>query len=210
MAMHAPLVVLGGGPGGYAAAFFAADKGLDVTLVECRIAAGRHMSPARLYSFQSTAPRRPRHGRGGRAGPRLGRPFRQPTRGSRATARPQREDHCHTSRRVSSNWRNDERSACIHARGTLENATTLRLEGSDRSDRRRPDVDLRSPDHRHRQRAGGTRGHGHRFATRDRFDRRSGTRRNTGPTSSSSGAATLAWKWARSTPSWDHESAWSN
>jgi dihydrolipoamide dehydrogenase len=32
--MHAPLVVLGGGPGGYAAAFLAADKGVDVTLVE--------------------------------------------------------------------------------------------------------------------------------------------------------------------------------
>lgn len=32
--MHAPLVVLGGGPGGYAAAFLAADAGLDVTLVE--------------------------------------------------------------------------------------------------------------------------------------------------------------------------------
>jgi dihydrolipoamide dehydrogenase len=32
--MHAPLVILGGGPGGYAAAFYAADEGLDVTLVE--------------------------------------------------------------------------------------------------------------------------------------------------------------------------------
>lgn len=32
--MHTPLVVLGGGPGGYAAAFFAADEGLDVVLVE--------------------------------------------------------------------------------------------------------------------------------------------------------------------------------
>lgn len=32
--MHCPLVVLGGGPGGYAAAFMAADLGLDVTLVE--------------------------------------------------------------------------------------------------------------------------------------------------------------------------------
>ncbi|MEM9827961.1 MAG: dihydrolipoyl dehydrogenase [Planctomycetota bacterium] len=32
--MHAPVVVLGGGPGGYAAAFLAADEGLDVTLVE--------------------------------------------------------------------------------------------------------------------------------------------------------------------------------
>ena len=34
MATHAPLVVLGGGPGGYAAAFLAADLGLQVTLVE--------------------------------------------------------------------------------------------------------------------------------------------------------------------------------
>ncbi len=32
--MHSPLVVLGGGPGGYAAAFLAADKGMEVTLVE--------------------------------------------------------------------------------------------------------------------------------------------------------------------------------
>ena len=32
--MHAPLVVLGGGPGGYAAAFLAADLGMEVTLVE--------------------------------------------------------------------------------------------------------------------------------------------------------------------------------
>ena len=32
--MHAPVVVLGGGPGGYAAAFMAADQGLEVTLVE--------------------------------------------------------------------------------------------------------------------------------------------------------------------------------
>lgn len=32
--MHTPLLVLGGGPGGYAAAFLAADKGLQVTLVE--------------------------------------------------------------------------------------------------------------------------------------------------------------------------------
>ncbi len=32
--MHSQLVVLGGGPGGYAAAFLAADEGLDVALVE--------------------------------------------------------------------------------------------------------------------------------------------------------------------------------
>ncbi|MEQ1825904.1 MAG: dihydrolipoyl dehydrogenase [Pirellula sp.] len=32
--MHSPIVVLGGGPGGYAAAFLAADEGLDVVLIE--------------------------------------------------------------------------------------------------------------------------------------------------------------------------------
>src|SRR5689334_18435347 len=32
--MHTQLAVLGGGPGGYAAAFLAADEGLEVTLVE--------------------------------------------------------------------------------------------------------------------------------------------------------------------------------
>ena len=32
--MHCPVVVLGGGPGGYAAAFLAADEGLEVTIVE--------------------------------------------------------------------------------------------------------------------------------------------------------------------------------
>lgn len=32
--MHAPIVVIGGGPGGYAAAFLAADEGKEVTLIE--------------------------------------------------------------------------------------------------------------------------------------------------------------------------------
>ena len=32
--MHSPVVVLGGGPGGYAAAFLAADEGLEVVIVE--------------------------------------------------------------------------------------------------------------------------------------------------------------------------------
>jgi dihydrolipoamide dehydrogenase len=34
MALHIPIVVLGGGPGGYAAAFMAADLGLEVAIVE--------------------------------------------------------------------------------------------------------------------------------------------------------------------------------
>jgi dihydrolipoamide dehydrogenase len=32
--MHVPIVVLGGGPGGYAAAFLAADEGHEVVIVE--------------------------------------------------------------------------------------------------------------------------------------------------------------------------------
>ena len=32
--MHSQLVVLGGGPGGYAAAFMAADLGFEVTIVD--------------------------------------------------------------------------------------------------------------------------------------------------------------------------------
>ena len=32
--MHVPLVVLGGGPGGYAAAFLAADLGLEVAIID--------------------------------------------------------------------------------------------------------------------------------------------------------------------------------
>ena len=32
--MHVPLIVLGGGPCGYAAAFLAADLGMDVAIIE--------------------------------------------------------------------------------------------------------------------------------------------------------------------------------
>ena len=38
--MHSQLVILGGGPGGYAAAFLAADEGMEVTIVESRRALG--------------------------------------------------------------------------------------------------------------------------------------------------------------------------
>ena len=38
--MHTDLLVLGGGPGGYSAAFLAADAGIDVTLVESELRLG--------------------------------------------------------------------------------------------------------------------------------------------------------------------------
>src|ERR1700712_1282294 len=37
---HSQLVVIGGGPGGYAAAFFAADLGMGVTLVDLEVNPG--------------------------------------------------------------------------------------------------------------------------------------------------------------------------
>ena len=38
--MHTQLAVLGGGPGGYSAAFLAADLGMQVTLVEAEARLG--------------------------------------------------------------------------------------------------------------------------------------------------------------------------
>ena len=55
--MHSQLVVLGGGPGGYAAAFIAADEGLEVTLVEQDPRLGRHVPAARLHSVEGAPAR---------------------------------------------------------------------------------------------------------------------------------------------------------
>ena len=46
--MHSQLVVLGGGPGGYAAAFLAADEGLEVTLIEAEGRLGGAVAPLQL------------------------------------------------------------------------------------------------------------------------------------------------------------------
>ena len=74
--MDSQLVVLGGGPGGYAAAFLAAD-------LACRspwwigTAAGRHLPAARLHPLEGPAARR--QGDGGRPAPgRMGRMFAKP------------------------------------------------------------------------------------------------------------------------------------
>ena len=40
MSLHSQVVVLGGGPGGYAAAFLAADLGMEVTLIEANARLG--------------------------------------------------------------------------------------------------------------------------------------------------------------------------
>ena len=81
---EADVVVLGGGPGGYAAAFRAADLGLDTVLVEARGSARRRVPPRRLHPVQGA----PRH-RG--ADPRRGRARRERGRRLRPAERRRRE-----------------------------------------------------------------------------------------------------------------------
>ena len=54
------IVVVGAGPGGYAAAFYAADLGKKVILVEQRQEARRRMPESWLHSIQGIAARDPR------------------------------------------------------------------------------------------------------------------------------------------------------
>ena len=52
------LVVVGAGPGGYAAAFLAADLGLSVALVDPEAESGRRLRLSRLHSVEGAAARR--------------------------------------------------------------------------------------------------------------------------------------------------------
>ena len=52
------LVVVGGGPGGYAAAFLAADLGLSVALVDPEVESRRRLRLSRLHSVEGAAARR--------------------------------------------------------------------------------------------------------------------------------------------------------
>lgn len=54
--LHTELLVLGAGPGGYSAAFRAADLGLKTLLVE-RYLLGRRLPECRLHSIQSVVAR---------------------------------------------------------------------------------------------------------------------------------------------------------
>ena len=60
--------MLGAGPGGYSAAFRAADLGKKVVLVERYADARRRLPERRLHSVEGAAARRRGHGRGGALG----------------------------------------------------------------------------------------------------------------------------------------------
>ena len=49
------IAVIGGGPGGYAAAFLAADLGMSVTLIDPEVNPGRRMPLSRMHSVESAA-----------------------------------------------------------------------------------------------------------------------------------------------------------
>ena len=84
------LVVVGGGPGGYAAAFLAADLGLSVALVDPEAEPRRRLRLSRLHSVEGAAARRQAPRRGApREG--VGRRVRRAEDRSRQAARVQEQ-----------------------------------------------------------------------------------------------------------------------
>ena len=69
------VAVLGAGPGGYAAAFYAADLGMQVALVDEEKNPGRRLPLSRLHPVEGAAARRQGHRRGAHAD-RVGRDVR--------------------------------------------------------------------------------------------------------------------------------------
>ncbi len=130
--MHSPLVVLGGGPGGYTAVFLAADEGLEVTLVEAEPRLGgtcllRGCIPskallhvARVISETEELSRE------------WGVDFGQPQI-ALEQLRARKDKVISTLSGGLKQLAKRRQVTVIHARGVLEDATTLRLEGDDES-----------------------------------------------------------------------------
>jgi dihydrolipoamide dehydrogenase len=130
--MHSPLVVLGGGPGGYAAAFLAADEGLEVTLVEADsrlggtcLLRGCIPSKALLHVARVIAEvDELRH--------EWGVEYRSPLVNI-DKVRARKEKVISTLSGGLKQLAKRRNVRIIHARGVFENSTTLRLEGDDAS-----------------------------------------------------------------------------
>ena len=129
---HSPLVVLGGGPGGYAAAFLAADEGLDVTLVEADprlggtcLLRGCIPSKALLHVARVIAEvDELRH--------EWGVEF-APPKIEIERVRGRKEKVISTLSGGLKQLAKRRNVKVIHAKGVFENSTTLRLEGDDSS-----------------------------------------------------------------------------
>lgn len=129
---HSPLVVLGGGPGGYAAAFLAADEGLEVTLVEADprlggtcLLRGCIPSKALLHVARVIAEVDELRGEWGVEFP--------PPKIEIERVRGRKEKVISTLSGGLKQLAKRRNVKVIHAKGVFENSTTLRLEGDDSS-----------------------------------------------------------------------------
>jgi dihydrolipoamide dehydrogenase len=129
--MHSPLVVLGGGPGGYAAAFLAADEGLPVVLVEAEsrlggtcLLRGCIPSKALLHVAKVISEAQELH----EWGVGFGAPSIDIDR-----VRARKEKVIATLSGGLAQLAKRRNVTVIRAKGVFENSTTLRLEGDDPS-----------------------------------------------------------------------------
>ncbi|MEZ6108253.1 MAG: dihydrolipoyl dehydrogenase [Pirellulaceae bacterium] len=130
--MHSKLVVLGGGPGGYAAAFLAADLGMEVTLVESQGALGgtcllRGCIPSKALLHVAKVMDEVRHLQS-----EWGVSYGDP-RVALETLRARKEKVISTLSGGLAQLAKKRGVTVIHARGSFENSTTLKLEGDHES-----------------------------------------------------------------------------
>ncbi|MFM2097332.1 MAG: Dihydrolipoyl dehydrogenase [Planctomycetota bacterium] len=130
--MHTQLAVLGGGPGGYAAAFLAADEGLEVTLIESDPRLGgtcllRGCIPSKALLHVARVLKEVDELREG-----WGIDFTEP-RIQIDKVRTRKERVIETLSGGLKQLAKRRNVRIIHARGVLENSGTLRLEGDDAS-----------------------------------------------------------------------------
>ena len=130
--MHTQLAVLGGGPGGYAAAFLAADEGLDVTIVEVEKRLGgtcllRGCIPSKALLHVARVMSEVDELRGD-----WGVDFGEPSI-SIDQLRARKEKVISTLSGGLKQLAKRRKVNVIQARGVFENSTTLKLEGDDKS-----------------------------------------------------------------------------
>ena len=127
--METQLAVLGGGPGGYAAAFLAADLGMQVTLVEAEPRLGgtcllRGCIPSKALLHVARVINEAREMA------EWGVEFAKPKINIDAV-RARKEKVIATLTGGLKQLAKQRKVEVIHARGEFENSTTLRLEGGD-------------------------------------------------------------------------------
>lgn len=127
--MHSKLVVLGGGPGGYAAAFLAADLGMEVTLVEAQGALGgtcllRGCIPSKALLHVAKVMDEVHH-----LAAEWGVNYGQPQISLEAL-RARKEKVISTLSGGLAQLAKKRGVTVIHAKGVFENSTTLKLDGT--------------------------------------------------------------------------------